>query len=120
MFFFIIITHSKKAHLIIALDKTLTCADQQLGSLEHQEFTLFPWYGMEDHSRNNFSLFFFFLCQLPIWPLIVWTTTCQFNKARHDDQPDNDPRKSMGCALFDILVNDFQLYRSLFNIGLMN
>lgn len=66
MFFFsIIITHSKKAHLIIALDKTLTCADQQLGSLEHQEFTLFPWYRMEDHSRNNFSLFFFFFVSAP-------------------------------------------------------
>lgn len=54
--FLFIITHA--THLIRPLDKALTCADQQLGSLEHQEFTLFPWYGMEDHSRDNFALFY--------------------------------------------------------------
>lgn len=41
-------------------------------------------------------------------------TTCQFNKARHDDQPDDDPSESMGCLLFDILVDDFELYRFIY------
>lgn len=53
------------------------------------------------------------LRQLPICA-IFRMTTCQFNKARHDDQPDDDPSESMGCLLFDILVDDFELYRFIY------